>query len=75
MSSVCLIIISLNNPVPSLNDTSIQFYDCRRNYSAFAVYGHNNASSLAASIVGIVVLFITVTYIWLVTACTITCLL
>ena len=42
------------------------FYDCRLNYSSLAVYGQSNPSSLAASIVGIVILLVTVAYVWLV---------
>lgn len=42
------------------------FYDCRLSYSSLAVFDRSNPSSLAASIVGIVLLFVTVAYIWLV---------
>lgn len=51
--------------VPGTNNGT---YDCQLNYSAFAIYGsnnpsgRNNPSSLAASIVGIAILFITVAY-------------
>ena len=45
---------------PITNET----YDCQLEYSTFAIYGRSNPSSLAASIVGIVILFVTVAYIW-----------
>ena len=38
--------------------------DCEIFNTTLAVYGHSHPSSLAASIVGIIVLFITVGYIW-----------
>lgn len=57
-----LIIIVIRNNT-SLDDT---FYDCRLSYSSLAVFDRSNPSSLAASIVGIVLLFVTVAYIWLV---------
>lgn len=39
--------------------------DCRIEFSTLGLStGNNTASSLAASIVGIVILFITVVYIW-----------
>lgn len=50
--------------------TNTSFYDCRLEYSAFSIYGsgnpdgRSNPSSLAASIVGIAVLFLTVSYMW-----------
>ena len=49
-----------------VNGTVIGFYDCRLNYSSVAVFSESNPSSLAASIVGIVILLITVAYVWLV---------
>lgn len=48
-------------PVPGTNGTA--FYDCPlSNRSTFAVYSQSNPSSLAASIVGIIILLITVAY-------------
>lgn len=41
-----------------------QGQNCERFNNTLAVYGHSHPSSLAASIVGIVILFITVGYIW-----------
>ena len=48
--------------VPRTNGT--EFYDCQLNYGATAVFSSNTPSSLASSIVGIVVLFFTVAYVW-----------
>lgn len=38
--------------------------DCQLHNATLAVFGQNTPSSLAASIVGIIVLFISVGYIW-----------
>lgn len=47
-------------PYGTAPDGSI--YNCQRHNSTFAVYGHNEASSTAASVVGIGMLFLTVAY-------------
>lgn len=39
-------------------------YNCQRQNSSLAVYGHSDSSSVAASAVGIVLLFLTVAYMW-----------
>lgn len=50
--------------IADLNGTMTGFYDCHLNYSAAALYSRGNPSSLAASIVGIVILLVTVAYVW-----------
>jgi len=39
-------------------------YNCQRHNSSLAVYGHSKTASLAASVVGIAMLFVTVAYMW-----------
>lgn len=52
--------------VPKTNGT--EFYNCRRHDSVLSVYGHGDSSSTVASVVGIALLFLTVTYMWYVSA-------
>lgn len=59
----------LGVPVSDTNGTIIRSYDCQLGNSSLAVFSQGNGSALAASIVGIVVLFLTVAYMWYVAPC------
>ena len=39
-------------------------FNCQALNSTLAVYGHGESASLAASVVGIIMLFVTVAYMW-----------
>ncbi len=67
---MCIIITDCFE-VPQANTTNMtgvnrteMFYDCRLNYSPLSVYGNFTSTSLVASIVSIILLFITVAYMW-----------
>jgi len=55
--------------VSDTNGTIIRSYDCQLGNSSLAVFSQGNGSALAASIVGIIVLFLTVAYMWYVAPC------